>query len=259
MIKKDKENKEIDLKDRMKYINKEYNINIIEIKEEDNIKDYIQLDDNCDNVLSYFGKTIYILDNKISYGKIKEIEENNFKYECYLENNIKGLPIINIKNNKLIGINGTINNNGIFLKNSIEEFINIREFNKKFNLNITDINLQKLSLESKSIKNEELQYLENINFVDLKELCLASNHISDIKVLENVKFNKLEKLDISGNKITNIDILKKVNFTELKELILNNNNILDIKVLEKVKFNKLEKLYLGKNKISNINNQIFCK
>ena len=120
IIKKGKEEKEIEIKDRMKYINKEYNINIIEIKEEDNIKNYIELDDDIDK--NFNDKTIYVLDEKISCGKIKEIEKNKFKYECYIENNIKGIPIINIINNKLIEINN-INNKGIFITNIISEFM----------------------------------------------------------------------------------------------------------------------------------------
>ena len=150
IIKKDNKIKEIEIKDRNKYINN--NICIIEIKEEDNIKNYIEID-NIDNILSYKGKTIYILDNDIiSIGKIKEIEDNNFKYESYIENNIIGLPIINIINNKIIGINN--NNNGLFIKYLINDFININEFNKIFKLNIIDVGIEKLNLNSKYIGNK---------------------------------------------------------------------------------------------------------
>ena len=38
--------KEIKLNNRMKYTNEEYDITIIEIKEEDKIKNYLELDDN---------------------------------------------------------------------------------------------------------------------------------------------------------------------------------------------------------------------
>ena len=45
-IKKEKTMKEIKLNNRMKYTNKEYDITIIEIKEEeDNINDFLELDD----------------------------------------------------------------------------------------------------------------------------------------------------------------------------------------------------------------------
>ena len=77
IMKNNNEKKEIELKDRMKYINKEYNISIIEIKKEDKIESYLELDDNINNNKDniYIEKTIYILDDMISYGKIKEIKE----------------------------------------------------------------------------------------------------------------------------------------------------------------------------------------
>ena len=237
IIKNNDENKEIELKDRMKYINKEYNISIIEIKKEDKIESYLELDDNINNNkdnISYIEKTIYILDDMISYGKIKEIKEEKFKYECYIENNSSCLPIINKINNKLIGINSE-NNKGIFIKYQINEFINIIEFNKKFNLDIIDVNIQELNLRSKFIGKGGLEYLEKVNFKELKELNLNSNNISDIKVLEKVKFDKLEKLYLRNNKISDINILEKVNFKELKELNLIYNNISVIKVIRKSK------------------------
>ena len=45
-INNDSEIKEIELNDRMKYTNKEYGITIIEIKEKDNINNYLELDEN---------------------------------------------------------------------------------------------------------------------------------------------------------------------------------------------------------------------
>ena len=44
-IKEEDDTKEIILKNRMKYTNEEYDITIIEIKEEDNINNYLELDD----------------------------------------------------------------------------------------------------------------------------------------------------------------------------------------------------------------------
>ena len=45
-INNDKEIRKIELKNRIKYTNEEYDITIIEIKEEDEIKDYLELDEN---------------------------------------------------------------------------------------------------------------------------------------------------------------------------------------------------------------------
>ena len=55
--------KEIELNNRIKYTNKEYDITIIEIKEKDNINNYLEIDENImetDNVI-YINNTIYIL------------------------------------------------------------------------------------------------------------------------------------------------------------------------------------------------------
>ena len=82
-----------------------------------------------------------------------------------------------------------INNNSI---NNIQLNNNkLEEFNKKYNLNIQQ-NTIKIDLSDKKIGNEGLKDLCQIEFKELKELDLAYNNISDIKVLENVKFEKLE-------------------------------------------------------------------
>ena len=129
---------------------------------------------------------------------------------------------------------------------------NLIEFNKKFNLNIKS-DITKLDLSHKY--NNCWEYLQKLNLIELKELNLSDNDISDIKFLEKVKFEKLEKLDLSRNEnISDYNILTKVNFKELKELNLTGNNISDIKFLENVKFEKLEKLDLSWNyKISDYN------
>ena len=62
----DKEYKEIELKNRMTYTNKDYDITIIELKEkEDNINNsnYLELDENIqnNNHIPYVGESIYIL------------------------------------------------------------------------------------------------------------------------------------------------------------------------------------------------------
>ena len=139
------------------------------------------------------------------------------------------------------------------LKNEIVilKYPEIKELNKKYNLNIKDINIEKLDLSSKGIENDDIKYLEI--FKELKELDLSYNNISDISVLEKVKFEKLEYLYLGWNKISNnINILENVNFKELKELYLHHNNISDISVLEKVKLEILDLILnnIDRNKFS---------
>ena len=258
------------------YTNEEYDITIIEIKEKDKIENYLELDENIGekSSLSYIGESIYILHYPkskkiyVSYGIIKgENKKNKYKFNhlCRAEKGSSGSPILNISNNKLIGINKGVNreenvNIGLFIKYAIiafNTFFNnkekLKEFNRRFNTQLKDIKVAKLDLSKKWIGDEGLKCLcENINFKELKELNLSWNKISDIKILKKIKFKRLEKLDLSFNKISdNINFLENMYFKELKELYLSNNNISDIKVFEKVKFKALEKLDLSCNKISN--------
>ena len=110
--------KNIDLNNRLKYTNKEYDITIIEIKEEDEINNYLELDDNLINDIinnnneniEYKDKTIYIIqypegELSVSYGIIQNIEDNkyNIRHKCSTDNGSSGLPILNY-DNKVIGI-----------------------------------------------------------------------------------------------------------------------------------------------------------
>ena len=104
--------------------------------------------------------------------------------------------------------------------------MSLKDFNTKYNLNIKDILINKLSLVNCKLGNDELKDLCKIEFKELKELNLTDNNISDIKVLEKAKFAKLEKLNLSYNKISNnILFLENANFKELKELDLSENKI----------------------------------
>ena len=55
------EDKDIELENRIKYTNKKYDITIIEIKKEDKIGDYLELDNIKRSNKSYIGESIYIL------------------------------------------------------------------------------------------------------------------------------------------------------------------------------------------------------
>ena len=254
----------INMKNRMKYTSEKYDITIIELKESDNIKEYLEIELNNNNIL-YNKKSIYLIhypgeeDISVSYGIINNIKEDKiyeFIHYCSTEEGSSGSPILDISNNKIIGIHKGSEKNynlGSFINYAINEFIeennidkNIMEFNKKFNLNINN-KTEKLDLRYKG--KECIKNLENLKLIKLKELNLYDCNISDVGFLEKVKFEKLEKLDLGKNKISNITILEKVNLKELKELNLNNCNISDIRFLEKVKFKKLGNLNLRGNKI----------
>ena len=294
--------KTIELKDRIIYTNKEIDITIIEIKEKkDEIKNFLQLDEENQDI-RISGKTIYILQYydsdgsshpsvpSVSYGILKDINKSEFTHCSNTNWGSSGSPILNLSNNKVIGIHkGAINNKncniGRFLNNPINDFIK-KKYNNKIEENeikslmmhptkkvhVEDIGINKdnynneteshisceknlnvgnIINEKKFMDEYDILYSNNI-FKNIKILNLTNNNISDINILEKIKFEKLEKLYLDNNKISDIKILEKVRFKELKELYLNGNNITNIEILEKVNFPKIETLDLSCNKIINV-------
>jgi len=124
---------------RIKYTNPIKDITIIEIKKEDEINDFLDIDDTrTEN--EYKDESAYILQYKIncggsfSIGNIKNITEGNIQHDCDTDNGSSGSPIISLKSQKVIGLHIGKNNNirnikyGIFIKNIIDEF----KENKKY-------------------------------------------------------------------------------------------------------------------------------
>ena len=113
-IEEEENMKVIKLNNRIKYTNEEYDITIIEIKEEDNINDYLELDEvilndivkNKNKNEVYINETIYIIqypENKlsVSYGildKIYEDKKYNFNHKCSTKGGSSGSLILNINN-----------------------------------------------------------------------------------------------------------------------------------------------------------------
>ena len=135
-LNEEKETKIIDLSiERKTYFNKEYDTTMIELKDEDNIKDYLELDDNLfqDNSEKiYKNQSIYTLHYQneknacVSYGLLHNIDKYNIMHNCCTENGSFGSPILNLQTNKVIGIHNksSINYNiGTLLKLPIKDFI----------------------------------------------------------------------------------------------------------------------------------------
>ena len=122
--------KYLNLNDRIKYTNEEYDITIIEIKDTDEVKNYLELDDNImDDILNnknkndkYKDESIYIIQYpegklSVSYGvieKISESQKHNLIHKCSTKGGSSGSPILNITNNKVIGIHKEGKNNKLF-------------------------------------------------------------------------------------------------------------------------------------------------
>ena len=243
-IKEEKEIKEIYFNDRIKYTEKEnYDITIIEIKESDNIKNYLELDDIIiDNIINkndkneeFSNETIYIIQYpegklSVSFGILDGIYEDKkyiFKHKCNTKPGSSGSPILNL-NNKIIGLHcrgkgKSLYNEGIFLNYPIEKFIN-EKYNKNYeNNNILkkDNNNYKLNPDIKKIDYNDINLKVNKIYENKKEI--ISRNIICPECKENIFFNIYNfKVNLYGCK--NNHIYEKIlinKFEETQKIDLN--------------------------------------
>ena len=154
--------------ERKSYFNIYYDISMIEIKENDNINNYLELDDNLfkDETQAYY-KDIsiytlhYIYGNKasVSYGLTIKIDDFEIKQKCSTEHGSSGSPILNLSNNKVIGIHKQGSkkfnfNLGTCLKFPLTDFYKKKNLriasninNKSFNVNNSNINKKLLMID----------------------------------------------------------------------------------------------------------------
>ena len=128
IINNEKEYKTLKIdENREVFVDKLLNIAIIEIKKDDNINFFLDLDDNINKGSKYI-KTIY--ENISKYTLFYSKYNNNIEYHN-ISNNVKeiGSPIILSSNNKVIGIIDENSNLNYTLSNSIKNFI--VQFNKE--------------------------------------------------------------------------------------------------------------------------------
>ena len=271
---KNKSFKLFDLNRRMKYTNKEYDITIIEIKEQDNIKNYLKIDYNIMNDILdkkdynnniYSNETLYMIQYpqgqlSVSYGILNNVDENEkyiFNHKCCAKNGSLGSPILNM-NNEVIGMHkeGIKNksNQGIFLFHAIKNFIEEKNYNykyEKFNRKSKNDKLLykfKRKFEINFIQSS-FDYNEKKYILNLSGLWIINQQLDD---LSKIHFKEIQKLYLAINNISNITPLENMVHNHLEILDLSKNRITDISVLEKVKFNELKELYLSGNNISDI-------
>ena len=161
----------------MKYTNEKYDITIIELKKEDEINDYLELDDsiindiinNKNNNDDYIDNTVYIIQYpegilSVSFGIIKNIYEDkrfNFIHKCCTKRGSSGSPILSV-NNKVIGIHKSEkgnNNLGTFLNYPIKEFI--KKYSNKTKINTKEGLIGLKNIEAPCYMNPILQCLSN--------------------------------------------------------------------------------------------------
>ena len=172
------------------YSSKNYNTTIIELKDTDNINYFLDLDDNLfRNELKDFFKyqSIYILQylftgsSSVSYGIINEFNGFNMNHSCFAESGSIGAPILNLTNNKVIGIsldskeNNTFNF-GFILYYSIQEFMNQNRNNNPFMNNNF---------------NQNMNINMNMNNMNLNpNLMMNNNFIPNMMANNNMNFNQ---------------------------------------------------------------------
>ena len=271
-IKSEKEIKKINLKNRKYYTDEEFDTTIIEIKEDDNIKNFLELDKLIiDDIINgeeknfqYIDETIYVIqypENKlsVSFGILDSIyadKKFNFNHRCSTRKGASGSAILNL-DNKIIGIHKETYNNfniGTFLNFPIKKFIeqnfNILPKKEKYN------NSRYIKTSQSGLIMQDFceKYSINIDENKIRNLDLSGKNIgiAGLEEIQNLNLTELEELYLDKNGLYDITNLEKIKSDNLKILCLNNNNINDIKILEKVKYNYLENLSLNSNNISDI-------
>ena len=258
---------------REKYFNEELDITLIEIKENDNIKEYLELDDNIlkdHEKIYYEKKSIYILhyfNGKnicVSYGLLNSINQYNIIHRCSTDYGSSGSPILNLENNKVIGIHsqGAYNlneinyNKGIFLKFPLNDII--QKHNNiiildEININKDDINKDKQIKNNKddnkfkNILNDNIINISNnkniikgmidINSKEINKniiLFNTDNNNNDIDIfINNEKINKRKynnqwkyKFDKKGKYI--FEIIFNNNINNMKQFFEKCNNIISL-------------------------------
>ena len=179
----DKEVKIINLGiERKTYFNKDYDMAMVEIKENDNINNYLELDDNLvKNETQAYYKDIsiytlhYPLGNKasVSYGLSSDIDNYEIKHLCSTEHGSSGSPILNLSNNKVIGIHKQGSkifnfNLGTCLKFPLIDFYR-KNMEKKANLKNLNFNINNHS-SNENISNVTTNLALRDLFIDMKKI-----------------------------------------------------------------------------------------
>ena len=180
----DFEDKTITLNDkRLIYTNKDYDTTIIQIRpEKDGIHNFLEIDENIfreESNLLYEKQSIYIIqypkgEAGVSYGMIQYIDNYDITHLCCTDNGSSGSPILNISNNKIIGlhkegVHGIYKiNKGTFLKFPINDFID------KY-------------LKDKSIKNNEVKILLYIRKEDINKNIYFLDNVEYTQYQSNIK------------------------------------------------------------------------
>ena len=191
-----------------KYFNKDYDFAVIQIKENNKIK-FLEVDDNINEkeVDNYYNKeSIYIInynnknDISVEYSIINNINDSEIFYSKYFKNNGNILPIFNLSNNKLIGIQINNSNSKYYYKGLLFNFV-IKDFIKKIKNSKNDIyECKKIDILMKINKND---INKDIYFLDKENKNSLFDELNNNKIelyINNIKneYKKYFKLNKEG-------------------------------------------------------------
>ena len=278
----EKENKHMKINEKRKiYTNENYDTTIIEIKKEDGINNFLELDRSIFEETHLEGENIYVIqypgDDKnkqqasVSFGIIEKMENEFILHLCNTKSGSSGSPILNTSNNKIIGIHkGGCGNNkfnvGIDLKYPINEYLHGLNIIKKKKDSKNEIFLN-LKIEEDDI-NKEIYFLDNTNGkynIGDKEV---EHHHDSLKELneDNTElyiFHAKQKYKkfIIPTKVGNFDISLKFN-TEFKDcsfMFYNCSNItnLDLSSFKTKNVTNMSNMFSGCENITNLNLSYF--
>ena len=226
------------------YTNKEFDITIIEIKcEKDKINNFMDLDEkifNEDSDISYNNHSIYIpqylCGDKavVSYGIINIIDGYNINHFCCTDSGSSGSPIIDLLNNKIIGIHKQVIrswniNQGTYLKNPINEFIKnniIKNINNKV----------EITLDIKNVDvNKNIFFLDNTDYIEDKtNIKYFHNNLNELNeyntdlYINNIKY-KFQKYFIPPKDgIYKLNLIFKINIKDCSFMFAGCKNIINI-------------------------------
>ena len=249
------------------YANEEYDINIIELKENEfDLNDYLLIDDLMykENELNriYKNKEIYIIHylkgKELNYfvDRIINIDNSQIQYCCDISDDLSGAPILKLENYQVIGIHTGNNRNkkcniGEIIKLAIDDFS--KENKPVKNNEYKIMNNKDKKLEKKKI-NDKLLNKNGINYIIAEIEIKEEDLYKDIRIINSFEHcrNGIILEREKGEKEEDFE-----NEREIKqncEIIINNEKI---PFSFFYKFNKKGKyiiLYLFKNKLSKINN-----
>lgn len=267
---------EIEIDDSRKiYTNAIYNIAIIEIKSKEMLSKsfFLNIEDNLfkgnlNNI--NIPKDLYILffsenqEVKYSMGKFINIDKENcfFSYNCSIEDNPSGAPILDFSNNNVLGIHKeSIKlsfSKGIFIKKPIEDFYK-NFLIKSIEKNNNGVNTNSI-FNNKSINYKEINNKDNIQiFNDYKDNNLRGlnnsqnnairNYSQNIEITKNSQNNTEDKeinliFNIFGKELY-LDVKESSSFDKVIDQL--NNKYLWLKHIENTSF-EINKKNISRNK-----------